>query len=112
MKTNTLSTSWQSQTARRRVASFVCCPLAVLLLVLFAACGGAKSDAKLLAKKACECQSIEDAGSADQQQVDSCWKEALGMTLEMRDKYKDDPEAIDVFEQVLAQAEKDCVNQK
>ena len=34
------------------------------------------------------------------------------MTLEMRDKYKDDPEAIDVFEQVLAQAEKDCVNQK
>lgn len=112
MKTNTSTTNGQFKRRRSLFPFQLLLVNAILFVLFFAACDSAKSDAKHLAKKACECQSLEETGSADKQHVDNCWEEAFGMTLEMRDKYKDDPQAIEVFEKVLDQAEKECVSQK
>lgn len=83
--------------------------LAIVLLTAFCtSCNSAKKDAKKLAKKACECQVMEDSESPDKSVLNACWEEALQLAFEMREKYKDDNDALTVFEKVLDDAEKDC----
>lgn len=84
----------------------------VSLALLFASCGGAKSDAKKLAKKACQCQELEESDNPDKATLDSCWMEAMGMAMEMREQYKDDTNALAVFEKVMNEAEKECVTKQ
>lgn len=82
--------------------------VALLAAALFLSCNNARNDAEILAKKVCQCQVMEKALDSDKGILDSCWNEALHLAYDMRDKYKDDDEALEVFDNVLNDAEKNC----
>ncbi len=72
-------------------------------------CGGAKSDAKKLAKQACKCQAMEESENPDEATLRECWSSTMNFAEELYDKYKDNDDDLKIFEEVMDQAEKDCV---
>lgn len=63
---------------------------ALAIAMALASCGGAKSDAKKICKKACQCKELKDK---DQDKFMTCINEYMEMALTMADKYANDEKA-------------------
>ena len=79
---------------------------AFALVAMFAACGGAKSDAEAIAKKKCECEKIEDEAKKKE-----CTDALKQMSDDFDKKYTDTADA-DYKEAVKFMEEYKCEDKK
>ena len=52
---------------------------------------------------------MEESENPDEATLRECWSSTMNFAEELYDKYKDNDDDLKIFEEVMDQAEKDCV---